>query len=209
MKSNTISVEKDNNRSNKSKKSKSNAHNTDSTKGPGSYKNDRYIRVGVIILYFRFILTDMPYTHRCPPAHCIIFEPIAFDNITSTLPSLHLFLSLTLHYMISHLLHPHRPDHTYIIPPLTPHSSNLPHTHSPASRTHTHTHTHTCTPHSSKPEDEEEDPPPKESTTIDSATACLYFGAVAKSILDPVLHDRNGQFNTVSTGAGLRTLLWI
>jgi hypothetical protein len=39
----------------------------------------------------------------------------------------------------------------------------------------------------------------KESVCIDSATACLYFGAVSKNILDPVLHDRNGQFNTVST----------
>ena len=39
----------------------------------------------------------------------------------------------------------------------------------------------------------------KESVCIDSATACLYFGAVSKNILDPVLHDRNGQFNTVRT----------
>ena len=52
--------------------------------------------------------------------------------------------------------------------------------------------------YSSKNDDDEEDSP-KESVTIDCATACLYSGAVAKNILDPILHDRNGHFNTVRT----------
>jgi hypothetical protein len=43
VKSNSFSVEKDCNRNSKAKKSKSGSHYTDSTRGPGSYKNDRYI----------------------------------------------------------------------------------------------------------------------------------------------------------------------
>jgi hypothetical protein len=41
VKSNSSSVEKESNRSNKTKKSKSGSHYTDSSRGPGSFKNDR------------------------------------------------------------------------------------------------------------------------------------------------------------------------
>jgi hypothetical protein len=35
--------------------------------------------------------------------------------------------------------------------------------------------------------------------SINCATACLYFGSVAKNILDPILHEKekSGHLNTV------------
>ena len=50
---------------------------------------------------------------------------------------------------------------------------------------------------SSRGEEDSEDGNLREFGTICTATACLYSGAVAKNILDPVLHDRHGHFNTV------------
>ena len=43
VKSNSFSVDKEGSRSNKMKKSKSAGHYADSTRGPGSFKNDRYL----------------------------------------------------------------------------------------------------------------------------------------------------------------------
>lgn len=37
----------------------------------------------------------------------------------------------------------------------------------------------------------------KENVPIDCAAVCLYFGTVSHKILDPVLCDRNVEFNTV------------
>ena len=58
----------------------------------------------------------------------------------------------------------------------------------------------TSTSYSSKGEDEEEEeggPVLKENVPIDCAAVCLYFGTVSHKILDPVLCDRNVEFNTV------------
>jgi hypothetical protein len=46
---------------------------------------------------------------------------------------------------------------------------------------------------------EDEEDALKEAVSVDCAAACLYFGSVAKNILDPVLHEREkpGHLNTV------------